>query len=222
MLRLGCRDLLALLLSVLLLNPPSIMASSTESAPHGILGSITSHGSVRVGEVPVPTDGTLFSGDRVQTNNGSAVIQYRDGARIMLSVAYSRDQRGNSNHQVHYPEVCYPAQGFTLHERSTGEAQLRGVAIPVVRMVATQGARVEPLTYWVTVGGTPENSKLKLKLDQLRASLLHGVVEDGLIFRVSEIEPNVQRGYTDETAFLNDLYRAVDRPARHAFFGLNR
>ena len=85
MLNLGCRQLLAVLLSVLVLNQPIVMAASTGSAPRSVLGSITSTGSVRVGEMPVPTEGTLFSGDRVQTNNGNAVIQYRDGARIMLA-----------------------------------------------------------------------------------------------------------------------------------------
>jgi hypothetical protein len=70
---------------VLMLNPPSIVAASAGTTSQGVLGSITSHGSVRVGEMFVPSEGTLFSGDRVQTNNGSAVIQYRDGARIMLA-----------------------------------------------------------------------------------------------------------------------------------------
>jgi hypothetical protein len=85
MLKLGCRDLLALILSVLVLNPPSIVAASGGTPPQSILGFITSRGSVRVGEMAVPSEGTLFSGDRVQTNSGVAVIQYRDGARIMLA-----------------------------------------------------------------------------------------------------------------------------------------
>ena len=36
----------------------------------------------------------------------------KEGYRIMLSMAYGDDQRGGL--QAHRPEVCYPAQGFTL------------------------------------------------------------------------------------------------------------
>ena len=37
------------------------------------------------------------------------------GYRIMLSIAYGDDQRGDL--QAHKPEVCYPAQGFTLNSK---------------------------------------------------------------------------------------------------------
>ena len=85
MLKLAERQLLALLLCALMVNPPSIFAASTPSASRAVLGSIATNGSVRVGEVLVPTEGTLFSGDRVNTNNGNATIQYRDGARVQLA-----------------------------------------------------------------------------------------------------------------------------------------
>jgi hypothetical protein len=83
--KLGIREFFALLLCVLISNPPSIVSASSETTPRAVLGSISSRGSVRVGEMSMPTEGTLFSGDRVQTVNGSAVIQYRDGARILLA-----------------------------------------------------------------------------------------------------------------------------------------
>jgi hypothetical protein len=35
------------------------------------------------------------------------------GYRIMMSLAYGSDQRGSL--QAHRPEVCYPAQGFKVH-----------------------------------------------------------------------------------------------------------
>jgi hypothetical protein len=34
------------------------------------------------------------------------------GERIMLSIAYGKDQSDTT--QVHYPEICYPAQGFQI------------------------------------------------------------------------------------------------------------
>lgn len=83
MLKLDGRSFLALLLSVLLLYPSPMTAGTTAS--RNVLGSIAARGSVQVGEVLMPTEGTLFAGDRVQTNNGSAIIQYREGARIQLA-----------------------------------------------------------------------------------------------------------------------------------------
>ena len=37
-----------------------------------------------MGDTLIPTAGTLFSGDQVQTNLGSAIIQYQRGARVQL------------------------------------------------------------------------------------------------------------------------------------------
>src|ERR1700760_574767 len=35
------------------------------------------------------------------------------GRRVMLSIAYGADQ-ADDDVQLHYPEVCYPAQGFRV------------------------------------------------------------------------------------------------------------
>jgi EpsI family protein len=148
------------------------------------------------------------------------VYRGADGARVMLSIAYSTDQRGNSGHHVHLPEVCYPAQGYMLAERANGSVLVAGRAIPMTRMVARQGTRTEPLMYWVTLDGQPENDALKFKIDQVRASLLHGVVQDGLIFRVSVIDDNPQHAYQTESEFLNALFAALSPHARQAFFGI--
>jgi hypothetical protein len=80
------KTFLSLLLSLLIVNPSGMFAASTTVvAPRSPLGSIDSYGSVRVGEILVPGETTLFAGDRVQTNNGGAVVQYRKGARVSLA-----------------------------------------------------------------------------------------------------------------------------------------
>ena len=43
------------------------------------------------------------------------------GYQIMLSLAYGDDQRGGL--QAHQPEVCYPAQGFTLLSNVPGQSR---------------------------------------------------------------------------------------------------
>jgi hypothetical protein len=85
MLNLGGREFVALLLSLLIATPPRIAAAANGPAARAALGSIDSRGAVRIGEVLTPSQNTLFAGDRVQTNNGGAVIQYRQGPRVVLA-----------------------------------------------------------------------------------------------------------------------------------------
>ncbi|MBI3895578.1 MAG: hypothetical protein HY313_06575 [Acidobacteria bacterium] len=79
------KQLLAVLLSVALVNPAPMSAASVETvSPPSTLGSITVNGSVQVREIQVPTMSTLFSGDRVQTGQGNAIVQYKEGPRVLL------------------------------------------------------------------------------------------------------------------------------------------
>lgn len=83
-LKLGGREFFAVLLGALLLNPSGLIAASTGTT-RAALGSIESRGAVRVGEILAPSQSTLFAGDRVATNSGQAVIQYRQGTRVVLA-----------------------------------------------------------------------------------------------------------------------------------------
>lgn len=85
MLQMNAKQLMAVLLSLLLVHPlPMTAGSGVANSPRTVLGSINSRGLVRVGNVPVPGMSTLFAGDEVRTETGSALIQYRQGARVVL------------------------------------------------------------------------------------------------------------------------------------------
>jgi len=77
------------LLLLLLIEPSYCMAASPETAPPAVLGSVTTRGAVRVGGVLMPSHGTLFSGDEVQTSLGSAIIQYQKGPRVQVAIESS-------------------------------------------------------------------------------------------------------------------------------------
>jgi EpsI family protein len=81
------------------------------------------------------------------------------GYRVMLSLAYGSDQRGSL--QAHKPEVCYPAQGFTLQSSKALPLTTPFGEIPAQRIYATLGQRHEPVTYWFTVGDTAIQGKLQ-------------------------------------------------------------
>ena len=67
------------------------------------------------------------------------------GERIMLSIAYGGDQ--SDSMAVHKPEVCYPAQGFQILKNRNDVFSTGAGEIPVKRLIATQGRRIEPITY---------------------------------------------------------------------------
>jgi len=91
------------------------------------------------------------------------------GKRIMLSIAYGDNQ--NRKLQVHRPEVCYAAQGYNVSAMSRQVLKLDNATIPVMQMVAQQGARVEPVTYWVLIGNKVVRGNLAVsRIDHLRQS----------------------------------------------------
>jgi len=131
------------------------------------------------------------------------------GYRIMLSLAYGDEQRGDL--QAHRPEVCYPAQGFKLHSNDPGELSTPFGAIAARRLSTSLGQRKEPVTYWFTMGDRAVKSKLEQRLVEIRLGLT-GEVPDGLLFRVSSIDDSPQRAFQMQEAFVADLLKAV--PAR--------
>jgi EpsI family protein len=139
------------------------------------------------------------------------------GDRIMLSIAYGGDQ--SDNMAVHKPEVCYPAQGFQiLKSPAVGTFSTDEGSIPVKRLVATQGPRIEPITYWTTVGDKVEVSGLKWKLQQLKYGLT-GKIPDGLLFRISSIQADDVKAYQTQDAFTRDLLKAMSPNDRQRIIG---
>ena len=139
------------------------------------------------------------------------------GEHIMLSIAYGGDQ--SDSMAVHKPEVCYPAQGFQILKSPTIEtfATDEG-SIPVKRLVATQGQRIEPITYWTTVGGTVAVKGMKWKLQQIKYGLT-GKIPDGLLFRVSSIQADDAKAYQTQDAFARDLLKAMTPSGRKRIIG---
>lgn len=141
-----------------------------------------------------------------------------DGYHIMLSLAYGSDQRGSL--QAHKPEVCYPAQGFTMQKNDTGQLATTYGSIPVRRLFGNLGAREEPITYWFTVGDQAVQDSTQKRLVDLRYGLT-GRIPDGLLFRVSSIDGNPLRAYGIQDRFANQLLEAVSPDERKRLSGLN-
>lgn len=129
------------------------------------------------------------------------------GQRIMLSIAYGADQSGDGN-QVHRPEFCYTAQGFQLISNIIGDLGTQYGTLPVRRLLAVQGSRNEPITYWVTVGDKATLPGINRKLNQLAYGLT-GTVPDGMLVRVSSVDRDSANAYKLQEAFIRDLLQAM-------------
>lgn len=139
------------------------------------------------------------------------------GERVMLSVAYGGDQSDGT--RAHRPEVCYPAQGFQIIWDKTDAVQVSNMSVPARKLVAKQGGRIEPITYWVTVGDRIALSGTQQKMAQLRYGV-RGIVPDGMLVRVSTIDSDSNRAFAVQERFLRELSAALSGDARDRVFGI--
>lgn len=138
------------------------------------------------------------------------------GERVMLSIAYGRDQR--TDLQIHRPEVCYLTGGFDIGELTKTFVDTTIGRIPVMHLVAKQGVRNEPITYWIRMGDSVTRGWFEQKAATLSYELA-GKVPDGLLFRVSTISNDEQGSYRIQQVFLTSLLQAVRSEDRHWLVG---
>lgn len=155
--------------------------------------------------------------DQIYSQTLSRTYVGPDGQRVMLSVAYGGDQSDAT--RAHRPEVCYPAQGFQIQADQSGSIQLADRAVRTRRLVAVQGGRVEPITYWVMVGNRVAASGTEQKLQQLAYST-NGLIPDGMLVRISNISSAVEPSYLLHQQFARQLARSLRAPELDRIFGV--
>jgi EpsI family protein len=138
------------------------------------------------------------------------------GERVMLSIAYGSSQRDSL--RVHNPEVCYAAQGFQVPKPIKGYVHTQMMDIPVKRMVAVKEARIEPITYWIVIGDKIVPDDWRWKLEQLKLGF-HGIIPDGLLFRVSMISDDDKLAYEIQNDFISALLGEIKPDDQHRLFG---
>jgi EpsI family protein len=139
-----------------------------------------------------------------------------EGKRVMLSIAYGAVQTRAL--QLHKPEICYAAQGFEV--KASVPAAFAGPAgpMPVRRVIAAQGPRNEPITYWMRMGDDIVYGGVEQTLTRVRYGL-RGRVPDGLLFRVSTIGMDEAREFALQDLFLSQLLSSLSPPARSRLIG---
>lgn len=138
------------------------------------------------------------------------------GQRIMLSIAHGAVQTPKL--RSHRQEVCYAAQGFQITELRHDLISVAGVDIPATRMVALLGGRVEPVTYWFTMGDYVVRSYLDRQMAQLRYAF-SGLIPDGYLFRVSSIGSDKDAAFSMQLDFSKQLIDSISPELRNKLLG---
>jgi EpsI family protein len=90
--------------------------------------------------------------------------------------------------------------------------------IPVMHMVAIQGSRIEPITYWIRVGDTVVRGALEQNMARIKYGLT-GKVPDGLLVRVSSISSNEEDAYYTQQKFVIAMLLALPPTDRTQLIG---
>jgi EpsI family protein len=157
--------------------------------------------------------------DRIYADVLSRTYVNKAGDRIMLAIAYGKDQ--SESLQVHTPEYCYPAQGYSIGEPTLAMFDLAGRQHSIVRLVAkgNGGARIEPVSYWVVMGDHVVTHGQKQRRNVRFFYGFKGYVPDGVFFRVSSLGGDVSRQYDIQQAFIKDMFSSVPEDVRDRLAG---
>lgn len=138
---------------------------------------------------------------------------------IMLVIAYGSTR--DYGLQLHRPESCYPASGWTLTKREPVRIGIaRQGGSDAVLLDARRGAKRETILYWTRIGRRFPVSAMESRLDVL-AAILARDVPDGVLVRLST---SALAGGTFATlAAFNDLLLAsIDAAGRRLLLGAPR
>ena len=141
-----------------------------------------------------------------------------DGYRIMLTIAYGGDQREGL--AAHYPEACYAAQGFKIQSSQQDSISLNQSHIPVTKLeTSLANQRFEPITYWIMVGEVSSRGGVRKKLADLYYTS-RGYIPDGLLFRVSSIDPASPNAFARQAEFIKEIIPAFSVASRRRLTGI--
>jgi len=154
--------------------------------------------------------------DKIYDKTLSRTYVNSQGYRIMLSIAYGKNQSGTL--QLHKPEACYPAQGFSLLSSQAGKLDLLGKPIPATRLETSLGQRFEPITYWTIVGDHVTSSMTDKRVTEVRYAM-RGRIPDGMLVRISSIDKNTGDAYALQKQFANAMVESIAPEHRQRFAG---
>jgi len=140
--------------------------------------------------------------DRLYDNLVTRTYVNDTGRVLMLVLAYNNVQDGVI--QVHRPEFCYQASGFTLRDPQQTVLRLGSSDVPANAFTGDRRDRREQVLYFTRLGSGFPLSWAAQRLTVFEANM-QGNIPDGLLVRASLAQPEPGAGMELLSNFLEEL-----------------
>ncbi len=136
---------------------------------------------------------------------------------VMLVVAYGAVQ--NDLLQLHRPETCYTAVGFSITESNIASVGLSNTAkLPTRELTAQSESRIEPILYWTRIGDDLPTTGEEQRWVKLRQQI-DGYLSDGVLVRLSTVAEPTPEVFAGLGMFARLMVAAMQPRDRAAFIG---
>ncbi|MGB3472826.1 MAG: exosortase C-terminal domain/associated protein EpsI [Erythrobacter sp.] len=112
------------------------------------------------------------------------VKAYSDGLGPPVTVVAAYGSRQTYALQLHRPEICYPASGFSLLAQSRGHLDVGDRSIAVGWITARRGTRIDRIVYWTRIADEFVDDIWRQRLTIARRAVA-GELADGMLIRIS-------------------------------------
>ena len=145
-----------------------------------------------------------------------AYFEKGGGPTVYVLAAYGDTQ--SDLLQLHRPESCYPAVGFTIRMARSVEVPLRrGVMLPARQVIAAIQDRSENILYWTRMGEALPRTGGEQRIARLE-NAMDGVVPDGILVRCSVVG-DADEGFAILDRFVPAMLQATPSKGRPALVG---
>lgn len=144
---------------------------------------------------------------------------YKSPTRLPMMVVIAYGAVQNDLLQLHRPEVCYKAVGYTISSSRRAMVPLgRAVELPVRELSATADQRLEQICYWTRIGDDLPTDGSEQRWVKLRQQL-HGFLSDGILVRISTAAPPEKIVFDELTEFAAAMVEAIKPADRKILIG---
>jgi EpsI family protein len=151
---------------------------------------------------------------------GRIFIQASTGAQIMMLAAHGDVQ--SNELQLHRPEVCYPAFGFSIVDSRPVQLSVgRAPGLPARRLIAQSSQQKQAILYWTRLGEYFPIDVTEQRLERL-ATAVHRYIPDGLLARFSIAGYDSENSFLTMRKFIAALVSATDSKDRKVLIGSQR
>jgi EpsI family protein len=147
-------------------------------------------------------------------------IDDQSGAQLLMLMAHGDSQ--SNELQLHRPEVCYPAFGFSLTASEPLQLMIgKHVTLPARRLLAQSSRETQAVLYWTRLGEYFPVSVTEQRLNRLNTAM-HRYIPDGLLARFSMRKSGAGDAFADISEFVPALLAEIPKDRRRVFVGTAR